>query len=120
MNPDNDSKLTRLVIGACIAVHREIGPGEDEIAYEHALSLALSVRGIPHQRQLALRLRYKDRLLDCGYPVDAHIDGRLPVELKSVEGVLPLHHAQLLTYLRLPTQPLGLLVNFDVPALTSA
>lgn len=117
MTVDGDDKLTGLVIGAAIAVHRELGPGIDEIACEEALSIKLTALGTPHVRQLAMPLCYKGVPLDCGYRLDLLVDGRLPLELKAADAILPIHEAQLLTYMRLGRWPLGLLINFDVAAL---
>ena len=117
MDVDQDSQLTGAVIGAAIAVHRELGPGADEPAYEEALSVRLTSDGVPHRCQKPLPLIYKEVKLDCGFRMDVLVEGRLPLELKAVETVLPIHEAQLLTYLRLGKYPLGLLMNFDVPVL---
>ncbi len=117
MNIDKDNQLTKLAIGAAIAVHRQLGPGLDEIAYEEALDIKLDALGVPHARQLAMPLVYKGVPLECGYRLDVLVDKRLPLELKATESVLPIHEAQLLTYMRLGRWPLGLLINFDVPVL---
>ncbi len=117
MDVDHEHQTTGAVIGAAIAVHRELGPGVDEAAYEAALALKLRALGIAHACQVPLRLNYRGASLDCGYRYDLLIDSRLPIELKAVERILPMHEAQLLTYMRLGTHPLGLLINFDVPVL---
>jgi GxxExxY protein len=117
MNVDQDNQLTGLVIGAAIAVHRELGPGLDEAVYEESLSAKLGTLGIAHVCQNPLPLIYKEAQLDCGFRMDLLVEDRLPIELKAVESLLPIHDAQLLTYLRLSNLPLGLLVNFDVPVL---
>jgi GxxExxY protein len=117
MNVDVDSELTGHVIGAAIQVHRELGPGLDEPVYEEMLSAQLAAYGIHHKCQAALPLCYKGIQLDCGYRRDLWVENRLVVELKSVETLLPIHDAQLLTYLRLVPCELGLLINFDVPVL---
>jgi len=117
MNIDSDNHLTGQVIGCAIAVHRELGPGLDELAYEEALSARLTRAGLCNVRQHPLPLIYKQRSLDCGYRLDLLVDGRLPLELKSVERMLPIFEAQLLTYQRIGGFPLGLLVNFDVAVL---
>ncbi len=117
MSVDTDNILTGQVIGAAIAVHREVGPGLDEPVYEKMLSSQLLAQGIRHECQAALPLRYKGVKLDCGYRRDLWIESRLVVELKSVETLLPIHDAQLLTYLWLTPCELGLLINFDVPVL---
>jgi len=88
-----------------------------ESAYEQCLCRELSLRGIPFQLQVPLPVNYKGTLLDCGYRVDLLIDGQLLIELKSVEKILPIHEAQLLTYLRLGGWKVGLLINFNVKVL---
>ena len=117
MNISHDNALTGRVIGAAIAVHRELGPGLDEPVYETTLSAELWATGVQHECQVPLPLRYKGVKLDCGYRMDLLVEGRLIVELKSVEVLLPIHEAQLLTYLRLAPRELGLLINFDVVVL---
>ncbi len=117
MNVDQDNQLTGAVIGAAIAVHRQLGPGVDEAAYEAALSGRLTAGGIAHQCQVPLPLNYKGVSLDCGFRLDVLVENRLPLELKAVEVVLPIHDAQLLTYMRLGAHPLGLLINFEVAVL---
>lgn len=109
--------LTDKVIGACIEIHQAIGPGLLESAYEECLCHELSLAGLKFERQKALSVRYKDVQLDCGYRLDLVVEGRLVIELKTVEHLLPIHEAQLLTYLKLSGLPLGLLVNFNVPRL---
>jgi GxxExxY protein len=112
------NELTERVIGACIEVHRNTGPGLLESAYEQCLCRELSLRDLPFQLQLPLPVNYKGTLLDCGYRVDLLIDGQLLIEIKSVERILPIHEAQLLTYLRLGGWKVGLLINFNVKVLT--
>jgi GxxExxY protein len=109
---DLGSELTKQVIGAAIAVHREFGPGLDEADYERALHLELLAMGIEHECQVPLLLIYKGTKLDCGYRMDLVVAGWLLLELKAVEKLHPLHEAQLLTYLRLARLKLGLLMNF--------
>jgi len=109
--------LTQEVIGACIEVHRELGAGLLESAYEECLCCELSLRDIPYQRQLSLPVTYKGRSLDCGYVVDWIVDQKVLLELKAVEELHPLFDAQLLTYLRLANLRVGLIVNFNVPVL---
>jgi GxxExxY protein len=113
----SNNELSEAVIGACIEVHRTIGPGLLESAYEQCLCRELSLRGIPFVCQLNLPVSYKGMLLDCGYKVDLLVDQRLVIELKSVEKLLPIHDAQLLTYMRLGGWQIGLLINFNVPVL---
>lgn len=117
MNIDSDNQLTGAVIGAAIDVHRQLGPGLDELAYEEALSLCLTARGTANRRQVALPLVYKGVRLDCGYKLDLLVEERLPVELKAVVALLAIHDAQLLTYQRIGRYPLGLLINFHVAVL---
>ena len=109
---DLGSELTKQVIAAAIAVHREFGPGLDEADYERALHLELLAMGIVHECQVPLPLIYKGTKLDCGYRMDLVVAGWLLLELKAVEKLHPLHEAQLITYLRLARLNLGLLMNF--------
>jgi GxxExxY protein len=109
--------VTESVIGAAIEVHRALGPGLLESAYEQCLCRELDLQNIPYRRQLALPLQYKGVALDCGYRIDVLVDDLLVLELKAVDTLLPIHEAQLLTYLRLAAKPTGLLINFNVPVL---
>ena len=109
--------LTERVIGSAIEVHRELGPGLLESAYEECLALELADAGLGVARQVELPLRYKGRNLDAGYRRDLVVDERLIIELKCVERLLPIHDAQLLTYLRLSGMKTGLLLNFNTPVL---
>jgi GxxExxY protein len=109
--------LTSRIIGAAIEVHRELGPGLLESAYEECLCYEFSQRRIPFQRQLALPVWYKGILLDCGYRVDLLVDRRVVVELKAEAAFEPIFDAQVLTYLRLGGWNVGLLINFNVPIL---
>jgi GxxExxY protein len=105
---------TETVIGALIEVHRTLGPGLLESAYEACLCAELSLRGIRFDRQRALGLHYKGLHVDCGYRLDLVIEDEILLELKTVERLLPIHEAQVVTYLRLGKLPVGLLVNFNV------
>ena len=111
------NEVTHRVIGLCMDVHREIGPGLLESASEQALAYELAQAGLVFERQRERPLLYKSVELDCGYRLDFIIENQLIVELKAVAELLPIHHAQLLTYLKLGGYPLGLLVNFNVPML---
>ncbi len=111
------NQLSQQVIGLCIEVHRVLGPGLLESAYEAALAYELATASIPFQKQIDLPLNYKGVKLDCGYRLDFIIAGELIVELKAVQEILPVHKAQLLTYLKLNQKTLGLLINFNVPLL---
>ena len=107
-------ELSHHVIGCAIEVHRTLGPGLLESTYRQCLSYELSHAQIPFQMELPLPVRYKDVLLDCGYRIDLLVSGDLIVEIKSVETLLPIHQAQILTYMRLAKIPIGLLINFKV------
>lgn len=111
------NELAQRVLGLCIEVHRELGPGLLESAYEEALAYEFSAADISFIRQSEMPLRYKDRTLNCGYRLDFVVEQELVLELKSVQELLPIHHAQVLTYLKLQRLPLGLLINFNVPVL---
>lgn len=113
MNARSINDLSHELIGAAIEVHREIGPGLLESAYEGAYSHELTLRSIPHERQKLMPVLYKGVLIETGYRIDVVADQRIVVELKAVEKSLPIHRAQLLTYLRLGNYPLGLLMNFN-------
>jgi GxxExxY protein len=107
--------LSNVVIGAAIEVHKNLGPGLLESAYEESLCWELARQQIPFERQKLLSLSYKGHSLDCGYRLDILVDNQIVLELKSVERLEPIHKAQLLTYLKLSVFPMGLLMNFNVP-----
>ena len=109
--------LTETVIGAAIEVHRVLGAGLLESAYEECLCHELDSRNLKFARQVALPVRYKAITLDCTYRIDIEVESRLILELKAVDKLLPIHEAQLLTYLRLSNLNTGLLLNFNVPVL---
>ena len=109
---------TSPIIGAAIEVHRNLGPGLLESAYEECLCHELRLLGIDFKRQVALPLLYKGLKLDCGYKLDLIVRDEVILELKAIEKLLPIHEAQLLTYLRLTGKRVGLLINFNVPLLT--
>jgi GxxExxY protein len=112
-----EEQLTEAIIGSAIEVHRELGPGLLESAYEQCFCHELHLRGLAFQCQIELPVAYKGLKLDCGYRLDVLVDNSVVVELKSIEHILPIHHAQLLTYLRLSGKKVGLLINFNVPVL---
>jgi GxxExxY protein len=114
---DERDPLTGDVIGAAIEVHRELGPGLLENVYQVCLEHELWLRGIDHKPQEPLPITYKGLKLDVDLRMDLFFPGRLVVELKAVEKRLPVHEAQLLTYLRLTKVRVGLLINFCVPVL---
>jgi GxxExxY protein len=109
--------LTESVIGLAIEVHRALGPGLLESAYQECLCYELKAKGMAFGRQVALPVVYKSVKLDCGYRMDLVVEDRLVVELKTVEKILPIHEAQLLTYLRLSGIRTGLLLNFNTAVL---
>jgi len=109
-------QLAHDVIGCCLTVHKELGPGLLESVYPKAVAIELEDRGISFEMEKALRVNYRGRLL-CHQRLDLFVDGRIVVELKSVELVHPIHVAQVLSYLRLTGARLGLLINFNVPML---
>jgi GxxExxY protein len=100
-----------------IEVHRHLGTGLLESAYEACLCQELTLRGLTFERQRVMSLAYKGASLDVGYRIDLIVDCRVLVELKTVDSLLPIHMAQVITYLRLSGLPVGLLVNFNVPVL---
>jgi GxxExxY protein len=109
--------ITGQIIGAAIEVHKILGPGLLEAVYEECLCRELESRSIAVQRQLELPIKYKGNDLDAGYRLDLLINNEVIVELKACENILPIHEAQLLTYLKLTKKEVGLLINFNVPVL---
>jgi GxxExxY protein len=112
-----DNELTHAIIGAAIEVHKLLGPGLLESAYEECLAREFVLRGIPFERQKPAPVVYKEVKLECGYRMDFLVAGNVVVELKAVDGFAPVHEAIVLTYLRLSGCRLGLLINFNVPIL---
>src|SRR5437762_6842975 len=112
------NQLTELVIGCAIEVHRALGPGLLESAYEICLCRELSLRGIPLKRQVAILVEYKGVKLDCGYRADLIVGLKILVEIKAVDQLAPIHEAQLLSYLKLSGLNVGLLINFNERVLT--
>jgi len=111
------NNLTERVIGAAIEVHRQLGPGLLESVYEACLCSELKSVGAQVQRQVALPITYKGMLIEEGLRLDLLVEGSLIVELKAVEALLPIHSAQVITYLKLSKLPAGLLLNFNVTTL---
>ena len=111
-------EITSAIIGAAIQVHKELGPGLLESAYEHCLTHLLRKRGYKVELQLTLPVRFDGELIDAGYRIDMLVNDTVIVELKAVEVVNPVFEAQLLSYLKLSGKPIGLLINFHVPQLT--
>ena len=111
------NEVTRAIIGAAMTVHRALGPGLLESAYDRCLTCEMAFRGIPFARQVALPLEFRSIRLDCVYRVDYVVAESVVVELKAVTALEPVHEAQLLTYMRLGGWGLGLLINFNVELL---
>ena len=109
--------LSNRVIGCAIEVHRELGPGLLESTYEQCLAYELKQNGIKFKLQHSQPVQYKEIRLDCGYRIDLLVENTLIVELKSVEEILGIHEAQILTYMKLSGARIGLLINFNVPML---
>ena len=114
--PEDLNRLSYAIIGAAMCVHRFLGPGYVESAYEEALVAELEIRNIPFQRQVPIDVCFKD-LKVCTYRVDMLVEDRVVVELKAVESILQVHRAQVLSYLKAGSFPLGLLINFNVARL---
>jgi GxxExxY protein len=110
----NINKLSSRIIGAAIEVHKALGPGLLESAYEECICYELSIGGLSLERQKPLAVQYKGINLDCGYRLDVVVEDAIILELKSCEKIEPIHKAQLLTYLKLSGIKLGLLLNFNV------
>ena len=121
MEPISKSKIensvTNAIIGAAIEVHRHLGPGLLESAYEQCMCYELNQMGIEFRRQVRLPIHYRAIKLDCGYKMDLVVEGCVIVEIKSVDDLHPIHEAQLLTYLKASGNRVGLLINFNVTAL---
>ncbi len=107
-------ELSNRVIGCAIEVHRNLGPGLLESTYEQCFAHELKMSGMPFKLQYQLPVRYKDIKIDCGYRIDVLVDNSIIIELKSVNKILPIHQAQLLTYMKLSGISIGLLMNFNV------
>jgi GxxExxY protein len=113
----NDNTLTGKIIGAAIEVHRTLGPGLLESAYEACLIYELQLRRLKVEHQKPLPVFYKDVMLDCGYRLDVVVENQVIVEIKTVSSIAPIHEAQLLSYLKLSDCKMGLLINFNVSVL---
>ena len=108
------NKLSGDIIGAAIEVHKGLGPGLLESAYEECHCHELDLKGLPYERQQSLPVKYKSVKLDCGYRLDVVVEKTVVLELKACETIEPIHKAQILTYLKLSGHALGLLLNFNV------
>lgn len=115
--PRENDLLTEKIIGFAIEVHRRLGPGLPESAYEECLCYELKENGIAFRRQVPLPVVYKSIRLDCGYRMDVVVEERVILEVKAVERLMAIHDAQVLTYMKLSGIPIGLLLNFNTPAL---
>lgn len=113
----NRDLLTNAIIGAAIEVHRRLGPGLLESAYEACLIYELKLRKLKVEHQKSLPIFYKDVMLDCGYRLDLVVENEVIVEIKSVNAIMAIHEAQLLSYLKLSDYKTGLLINFNVKML---
>ena len=111
----NINKLSSRIIGAAIEVHKNLGPGLLESAYEDCLCHELNIQGLIFEQQKPLPVIYKGMRLDCGYRLDIVVEKTVIIELKSCKKIEPIHKAQLLTYLKLSELNLGLILNFNVP-----
>jgi GxxExxY protein len=111
--PDDVEHLATIAVDAAFTVHSELGPGLLETAYEGCFAHELELRGIAYQRQLPVPLAYKGKLIEVGFRADVVMASKLLIELKAVEQVIPVHKAQVITYLKILKLPLGLLINFN-------
>jgi GxxExxY protein len=116
-NSEDNDPLTQRIIGCAIEVHRTLGPGLLESAYEQCMAHEMTLQQIPFRLQVPTPVEYKALRLDCAYKADILVQERVIVELKSVETLTALHHAQLLTYMKVSRFEIGLLINFNVPRL---
>jgi GxxExxY protein len=116
-NLEDQDPLTHRVIACAIEVHRALGPGLLESAYEQCMAHEMTLQDIAFRLQVPTPIEYKGLRLDCAYKADVVVEERVIVELKSVEALTPLHHAQLLTYMKVSRAEVGLLINFNVPRL---
>jgi GxxExxY protein len=114
-----ENQITEIVIGCAIEIHRALGPGLLESAYEECLCYELKEARLSFRRQVLLPLNYKGVRLDCGYIMDVVVEDLIVIELKTVERILPIHEAQLITYLKLSGHSVGLLMNFNVALMKS-
>ncbi len=106
--------LSYSIIGAAMEVHRAIGPGMLESVYERCLAEELNHRKIKFQRQVEIPIEYKGLILDCGFRLDFSVENQIVLEFKAVEQILPIHEAQLITYLKMSRKNIGLIINFNV------
>jgi GxxExxY protein len=110
-------KLTHEIIGSAIEVHKLLGPGLLESAYEECLQYELMKKGLKTERQKSIPIKYKEISLNCGYRIDLLVEDTVVVELKSVDSINTIHEAQILTYMKFAKKQIGLLINFNVTSL---
>jgi GxxExxY protein len=115
-----EEELTEAIIGAAIEVHKAIGPGLLESSYQRCLAREFDLRGIRYRQEVDLPLTYKGVIIDCAYRIDFILEEKIVIELKSVEKLIPIHEAQLLTYLKLSKLRVGLLINFNCAAIRNS
>ncbi len=117
MNREALNKLSKIILDSSIEVHKNLGPGLLESVYEICLCKEFRLRNINYARQVSLPVVYKNETLDADFRIDILVENEIVIELKAVEIILPVHEAQLLTYLKLSDKRLGFLINFNVPRL---
>jgi len=113
------NRITEIIIGCAIEVHRILGPGLLESAYEECLIYKLKCAGLKAERQVAVPVVYKEIKMDCGYRIDILVENLVIIELKTVDSLNPVHEAQILTYMKFARKTIGLLINFNVTLLKS-
>lgn len=111
------NQVTEKIIGCAIEVHKKLGPGLLESAYEECLSYELKSVGLAIERQVPIPVVYKDIKLECGYRIDILVEKTVVIELKAIEAFAPVHEAQILTYMKFANKTIGLLINFNVTLL---
>ncbi len=111
--PQDIERMATLAVDSAFSVHKELGPGLLETAYEGCFAHELDLRGVKYQRQLPVPLNYKGKVIEVGFRADVVLEQRFLIELKAVEQLAPIHQAQVITYLKLLRFPLGLLINFN-------
>ena len=116
-NTNQLNELSKVILDTSIRVHKEMGPGLLESVYHHCLSQEFHIRGVNHSRLVPVPLIYKGYALNKDYVIDLLIEDSIVIELKAVEGILPVHEAQIISYLKLSKKRLGFLINFNVPLL---
>ncbi len=112
--PQDVEAMATIAVDAAFAVHKELGPGLLESAFEACFAHELDLRGVKYQRQLPVPLNYKGKVIEVGFRADVLIEQKLLIELKAVDELIPVHKAQVITYLKILRLPLGLLINFNV------